>query len=168
MFAATNSVGVSSQKAVHVYVGPGTPELTALRNAAGPAAPAACTPGSAATLTGRFLFDGQASKVTVNGIERPVLLASPERIDFLCSEDAPGTQLQISLRNGTGTSNTWQTTMLADAPGILTVDAAGTGQALAFRPGASELAALPESAISGQPGGCRRAAHRGRVRYFLR
>jgi uncharacterized protein (TIGR03437 family) len=165
IFTATNSVGAVSHKSVHLYIGAGTPEITSLRNAAGPAAVAACTPGSVATLVGRFLFDGdmpvadrsgstldlQKTQVSVNGIQRPVLFASPERVDFLCSQDAPGTPLQIALQRGADTSNILKTTMLADAPGILTVNDTGTGQAVAFQSGTSELAALPNPRFQGEP-----------------
>ncbi len=163
-FTATNSVGIAASKQVRLLVASGKPHLTGLRNAADAAATAACTPGSAATLTGRFLFSGdtpvaersgsalnlQNTKVLVNGVPRPVLFASSERVDFLCSQDAPGTQLEIALQSGDTLSNTLQTTMLSDAPGIFTLDGA-SGQALAFRTGTSELAALPNARFSATP-----------------
>jgi len=164
-FTATNAFGASTTKPVHVYVGAGTPELTGLLNTAGPAATAACTPGSMATLVGKFLFDGdtpvaepsgatldlQNTQVWVNGNRTPVLFASTNRVDFLCSQDAAGTPLEITVQNGANMSNTLKTAMMADAPGILTADAGETQQALAFRPGTSQLAAIPNPRFQGSP-----------------
>ena len=163
-FTATNSFGVSSSKSVHVYVGAGTPELTGLRNAAGASATAACTPGSMATLVGRFLFAGdtpvaepsgstldlQTTQVWVNAIRTPVLFASINRVDFLCPQDVAGTPLEIALQSGANMSDILKTTMLADAPGILSVDGE-TGQALAFRSGTSNLAAIPNPQFQASP-----------------
>ena len=163
-FTATNSFGVSSSKWVHIYVGAGAPELTELRNTAGPAATAACTPGSMATLVGRFLFAGdtpvaehsgatldlQKTQVWVNGIRTPVLFASINRVDFLCPQDVAGTPLEIALQSGTNMSNTLKTTMMAEAPGILSADGK-TGQALAFRSGSSKLAAIPNPQFQASP-----------------
>jgi len=151
-FTATDSVGVSSSRQAHIYVGAGGPELTGLRNFA-PGATAACTPGSAATLTGRFLSaSGQQTQVFVNGSGAQVLSASAERVDFLCPSGlAPGATLEITLQNGARRSSALKATMAADAPGILTVDDSATGQALAFRRGTSELVGVPNPQVVASP-----------------
>lgn len=166
IFTATDSAGASSHKTTRLHVGTGEPELTALRNFAGPGAKAACTPGSAATLTGNFLFEADApsadlsggtfdlqqTSVSVNGIGTPVLFASAGRVDFLCPQNlSPGSSLEISLQRGTLRSNTLQAMMMPDAPGILTIDRFGAGQALAFRSGTSVVAALPNPRLESSP-----------------
>lgn len=164
VFTATDSAGVSASKTVSLYVADGTPELTELLNTAGAGAPAACTPGSVATLAGRFLFAGdrpamdrsgstldlQNTQVLVNGSGTPVLFASSDRVDFLCPRSDPGTPLEIVLESGAGRSNPIRATMQADAPGILTVDGEN-GQALAFPSGSSEIAAIPNPRLPARP-----------------
>lgn len=164
VFVATGATGVSTTKSVRVFVG-SKPELTALQNAAGSAATAACTPNSAASLQGRFLLARESSltersgsqldlggtRVMINGTPAPVLFASASRVDFVCPPSAPGTALEIAVQSGPDLSNRLTTTMAAAAPGLLTVDDSGAAQAIAFRPDTSEVAALPNSRIPARP-----------------
>ena len=164
-FSASTATGASSSAQVETYVGSGLPELNGLLNGAGDGATAACTPGSVATLTGRFLaatdvpasdhsgasLNLQGTEVWVNGARTPVLSASARRVEFLCPAAAVGTALGITVRNDAGSSKELQSTMLADAPGILTVDGSGKGQARAMVAGSSEYAAVANPHFPGSP-----------------
>ena len=142
-FAATNSAGVVSTASVPVTVDSGLPlvlkpELTA------------CTPGSVATIEGRWLSSDGAvvsdasgsslqlggTTVRVNGSAVPLLSASPTRLTFLCPSADPGAQLDVKVETETGDSASLQSTMLEASPVLLSA------------PGASESATQPEGFIT--------------------
>jgi uncharacterized protein (TIGR03437 family) len=164
-FSATDAAGRSFARSVNIYVGTGAPELTGLANVAGPEAIAACTPGSAAALTGRFLADpgeavtdrsGTALKlngtaVQINGRMVPVLFAAADRVEFLCPSEQPGTTLEIYVSRGSVVSNLVRTKMETEAPGILTLDPYEFRQALAFHAGPREIVGIATPQIDATP-----------------
>ncbi len=161
--AAPNARRQPSTPAVDGFGITGAPELDSLANVAGPTAPPACTPGSAAALNGRFfsndrepVFDGtgaahqlSGSEVWVNGATAALLFASSNRIDFVCPDEPPGTALEIVVRRGVLRSQPIATTIRAAAPGLLTLNS--SGQALAFRTGSSEIAAIANPLFDATP-----------------
>jgi uncharacterized protein (TIGR03437 family) len=164
LFTAINSTGAEVSKAVTVTVADGRPILDRLQNFAGTTALAACSPNSAAALLGSFLSAGNpavdltggtknlgGTRVQINGDYAAVLRSAPDRVDFVCPNLPQGTPLQIVVETATGVSGLIQSTMAESAPGILTADGSGTGQALAVHPGSTELAAIPNFRMSGKP-----------------
>jgi hypothetical protein len=162
---ATNAFGISTSKEIAVHVGAGTPEIAGLINVAGAGAPAACVSGAAAALTGNFLTSSEGSaadrsatslelngaQVLVNGAAAALLFASPDRIDFVCPQPPAGSTLEIFVRTAAGLSKPLTAAMAADAPGILAVDETGSGQALAYRTGSTDIVALPNPIFTAQP-----------------
>jgi len=132
---------------------------------AGSSAPAACVSGAAAALTGNFLTNSETSaadrsanslelngaEVLVNGSPAALLFVSPGRIDFICPQRPAGSALEIVVRSGAQLSKPLTAVMSADAPGILAVDESGSGQALAYRTGSTEIVALPNPIFAAQP-----------------
>jgi uncharacterized protein (TIGR03437 family) len=163
-FTATSSSAASSTGHTLVQVGSGKPLINGIRNAASQE-PAGCTSGAPATLTGSSLSAGQATasdpsgespelagaRVIVNGKAAPVLAASPERIDFLCPEQRPGTRLSISVENEAGNAPALETVMQPPAPAILTRDHSGRSQGIVRFSGTSLLAASRTYESIGQP-----------------
>ena len=147
-FTATNSAGASTAGTVVVEAGPGAPRLYDVRNAASQSL-AACSPGSAAVLTGEWL--GSASRVQVNGADAPILFVSSERIGFLCPEAEPGTVLSVSAETEAGMSGPAQTQMLPSAPGIFSRDGSGAGQGLVWFSGTARLASPRTYEAVGEP-----------------
>jgi uncharacterized protein (TIGR03437 family) len=152
-FAATNAVGVTTSKTTILDVGLGHPFITSLQNGAGGSASPVCSPGSVATLEGRFLSSGGSdpTKVLVNGSEVPVLSAGSDRVDFVCPSVAPGMSLDIGVKTRSGSSNSIRTKMRDAAPGIFTVDGSGSGQAFAWRTESADLAFVPNFKSQGKP-----------------
>jgi uncharacterized protein (TIGR03437 family) len=165
LFTATNTLGAATTKTVKLYVDSGQPVATSLENGAGGAAPAACSPGSVATIRGRSLFNGAVAasdrsgssdnlggtRVLVDGSYATILYASANRVDLLCPTAAAGIPLVIAVETAAGESNELQSVMQASAPGLLTSDGSGSGQALATQSGSIELAAIPNARFSGKP-----------------
>jgi uncharacterized protein (TIGR03437 family) len=165
LFTATNTLGSTTTEAVKLYVDSGQPVATSLENGAGGAAPAGCSSGSVATVRGRSLFNGAVAasdrsgssdnlggtRVLVDGSYATILYASANRVDLLCPTAAAGTPLVIKVETAGGQSNELQTVMRASAPGLLTFDGSGSGQALATQSGSLDLAAIPNARISGKP-----------------
>jgi uncharacterized protein (TIGR03437 family) len=89
--------------------------------------------------------------VMVNGNAAPVLAVSPERIDFLCPKEQPGTKLSISLENEAGSAPAIETVMQPPTPGILARDHSGSGQGMVTFSGTSLLAASRTYESIGQP-----------------
>ena len=131
-----------------ITVDSGEPLVTAVVNGASHSADSACSPGSVASLQGRWLNDAGAPRVYVNGVAVSVLAASSTRVDFLCPQDTPGTPLQVWLENAAGRTDALVTTMKNSAPGIFTLT--GASQGLVFLDN-SLLAAVRGSGDSGQP-----------------
>jgi uncharacterized protein (TIGR03437 family) len=137
-----------------IAVGSGKPFISGVRNAAGQES-ADCSPEAPATLTRSWLSAGQATasdrggdstelagaRVIVNGKAASMLAVSPERIDFLCPEQQPGTRLSISVENEAGDAPALETIMQPPAPAILTREHSGRGQGLVMFSGTSLLAA---------------------------
>jgi uncharacterized protein (TIGR03437 family) len=164
-FTATNTLGAATTKTVKLYVDSGQPVATTLENGAGSLAPAGCSPGSVATIRGRSLFNGPAAasdrsgssdhlggtRVLVNGSYAALLYASANRLDLLCPNAAAGTPLLLTVETETGQSNELHSAMHASAPGLLTADGSGSGQALAAQTGSLDLAAVPNARFSSKP-----------------
>jgi uncharacterized protein (TIGR03437 family) len=164
-FTATNATGATVSKTVLIEVDEGRPAATNLKNGAGLAASPACSPGSVATLAGRFLSgrdfpdlepasnagDVPQTSVVVNGSSMPILFAAKDRVDFVCPVTAPGSSLDIAVETESGKSNHLRSQMEEITPGIFTADGSGTGQALAWRTGSSDLALIPSFRLQGKP-----------------
>jgi hypothetical protein len=61
-----------------------------------------CSAGSVASLQGQWLNDAGVPQVSVNGTQVPLVSTGSTRIDFICPEGAPGTELQVRLENAAG------------------------------------------------------------------
>jgi len=150
LFTATNSLGFTQTKTVDIRVVASRPSLAGLRNAVGPGAVAACSPGTLATLVGTSLAgSGSAMRVLVNGTSASVIRASNEKVDFLCPQLAPGTPLTISLETDGISSNEVPAAMETSAPGLFSLDGMGTGLGMVLH--ARGLAALPRFDRAGMP-----------------
>ena len=91
------------------------------------------------------------ARLMVNGNAAPVLAVSPERIDFLCPKEQPGTKLSISQENEAGSAPAIETVMQPPTPGILLRDHSGSGQGMVTFSGTSLLAAAgPLRALASQ------------------
>jgi uncharacterized protein (TIGR03437 family) len=161
---ATNSARASSAGYVRITVDSGKPVITGVFNAASRVEPP-CSPGSVASLAGRWLAsvntpvanpsgtltDLAGTRVRVNGEYAPVVYASPTRVDFICPDTTPGTLLMISSEDGAGTAEPVLTTMYQVTPGLYSVDGTGGGQGQITLAGTSVLAASRDYRALGQP-----------------
>jgi uncharacterized protein (TIGR03437 family) len=161
---ATNSANASSTGSLAIVVDSGQPVITGIQNAASMAQPA-CSPGSVASLTGRWLTSNGAlvsnlsgtvtelggTQVKVNGEDVSLIYASATMVDFVCPETDPGTPLLVSAENGAGIADPVSTTMYQTAPGLYSVDGTGTGQGLITLAGTSLLATSRTYLGLGQP-----------------
>ena len=161
---ATNSANAASTGNVTIVVDSGKPVITGIQNAASMSQPA-CSPGSLASLTGRWLASSDApasnpsgavnelggTRVKVNGEYVSVVYASARRVDFVCPETDPGTVLMVSAENAAGIADTVSTTMYPTAPGLYSVDGTGTGQGLITRADTSVLTTSRDYLMIGQP-----------------
>lgn len=134
-FTATNPTGQSSSAQVSLDAGRGLPVLDQ-------AQVSSCSPGSVASLGGEWLaatnsevsqpdgtsFELGGTRVNVNGQEVPVLYSSASRVDFLCPQLDPGTQLSVTVETDLGTSAPWASVMNRLAPRILAVSDADSSQ----------------------------------------
>jgi uncharacterized protein (TIGR03437 family) len=163
-FMATNATGETSSKTMFIDVESGHPSATSLQNGAGVSAPPVCSPGSIATVVGRFLSrsdlpalepatpdNAYHTRVLVNGSDVPILATAKERVDFVCPMVTSGTPLEIAVETESGLSNRLRTRMEDVSPGIFTADGAGDGQALAWRTGSPDLASIPSIRLQGKP-----------------
>jgi hypothetical protein len=161
---ATNSEKASSTGNLRLVVDSGNPVITDIRNAASMTQPA-CSPGSTATLTGRWLASSRGpvsdpsgavtdlagTQVKVDGEYASVVYASATRVDFLCPGTDAGTALAVSAENAVGITDPQATTMYQTAPGLYSVDGTGTGQGLITLAGTPLLAASRDYLALGQP-----------------
>jgi uncharacterized protein (TIGR03437 family) len=161
---ATNSASASSAGYVRITVDSGKPVITGIFNAAC-RVKAACSPGSVASLAGRWLAsvntpvvnpsgtltDLAGTRVRVNGEYVPVVYASSTRVDFICPDTPPGTLLTISSDDDAGTTDPVSTTMYQATPGLYSFDGTGGGQGLITLAGTSVLAASRDYRALGQP-----------------
>jgi uncharacterized protein (TIGR03437 family) len=164
-FTATNSTNVSSTGDVWIQVDSGEPVITDVRNAASQIPQRACSPGSIASLVGRWLAAGDqpasdpsggstqlaGTRVKVNGVYAPVLYASLGRIDFQCPGVEPGTVLDISAETEAAVANPVATIMQSSAPGLYSWDGSGQGQGLVTIASRSLLATSRSYQTTGQP-----------------
>ncbi|MBZ5723498.1 MAG: putative Ig domain-containing protein [Acidobacteriia bacterium] len=163
-FTATGSATASGTGRVAITVDAGKPVITGIQNAASGAEPA-CSPGSVASLAGRWLASADTpvadasgavtelggARVKVNGEYVPVVYASAARVDFVCPGSAPGTPLVVSAEGNAGIADAVSTTMHRTAPGLYSVDGSGTGQGLITLAGTTLLAASRDYRALGQP-----------------
>jgi uncharacterized protein (TIGR03437 family) len=147
-----------------MVVDSGIPVITGIQNAASLTQPA-CSPGSAASMTGRWLASSvepvsdrsgavtnlAGTQVKVNGEYASVVYASATRVDFVCPGTDAGTALTVSAENGAGVTDPQSTTMYQTAPGLYSVDGTGAGQGLIMLSGTSLLAASRDYLALGQP-----------------
>ena len=161
---ATNSAAASSTSVLAIIVDSGKPVITGIFNGASWAEPA-CSPGSVASLAGRWLAsvgtpvsnpsgtvtELGGTRVKANGEYVTVLYASPTRIDFVCPGTAPETPLTISVENTAGISDPASTTMHRATPGLYSFDGTGNGQGQITLTGTSLLATSRDYRALGQP-----------------
>jgi uncharacterized protein (TIGR03437 family) len=161
---ATNSAAASSTSVLAIIVDSGKPVITGIFNGASWAEPA-CSPGSVASLAGRWLAsvgtpvsnpsgtvtELGGTRVKANGEYVTVLYASPTRIDFVCPGTAPETPLTISVENTAGISDPASTTMRRATPGLYSFDGTGNGQGQITLAGTSLLATSRDYRALGQP-----------------
>lgn len=148
VFTALGAQETTASAHVRITVGSGEPVATALVNAASQSTDSVCSPGSVASLQGQWLNNASTPQVYVNGAAVPVRSASSTRVDFLCPEGAPGTQLYVWLKNAAGRTDSLATTLRNSAPGIFTLTSSTQG--LIFFNN-SLLAAVRSFAAPGQP-----------------
>jgi len=164
VFAASNSANTTTTGTVAIQVDSGIPVVTGLRNAASQSAETVCSPGSIASMFGRWLSSGEVARdnlggsillggtrVNINGKYVPVLYASSERVDFLCPDVDPGTVVDISAEVNEKASNHVQTTVQLVALGLFSLDGSGKGQGLVTLMGTSLLATNRTYKGDGQP-----------------
>jgi uncharacterized protein (TIGR03437 family) len=149
-FTAKSALGVTT-KSVHIQVGSSRPVLSGLRNGVGRGAPAACSPGALATLTGTSFGNDSSdpARVLVNGSEASVVRAFAEQVDFVCPMLSAGTPMGIAVQVGNQVSDEIRTVMQQTSPGLLSVDGSGSGQGVVTH--ARGLSALPRFEREGMP-----------------
>jgi uncharacterized protein (TIGR03437 family) len=177
-FTATNSARISSSGSVMIEADAGLPVITDLRNAASQvpqnvppkgsvrARPVlmSCSPGSVASLLGRWLAAGTqptlnpngssarlaGAEVIVNGDPAPLVYASTTRVDFLCPEAASAETLEISAQIDGTASNVVHADQQATL-GLYSTDGSGQGQGMVTLAGTSLLATPRSYLNAGQP-----------------
>jgi uncharacterized protein (TIGR03437 family) len=146
-FVATNSARQSSTAQVTIDVDSGRPVLT-------PSEQSACSPGSVATLAGRWLavsgdmlsdasgssMDLGGTKVKVNGQSVPVLFASESAVNFLCPILNPGEPVSVAVETASGVIDVLATTMQEASPTILSLDGSDENQGLISFARSSDIA----------------------------
>jgi uncharacterized protein (TIGR03437 family) len=161
---ATNSAAASSTSHVAIMVDSGKPVITGMFNAASRAEPA-CSPGSVASLAGRWLAsvdspvsnpsgavtDLGGTRVTVNNEYVSVVYASPTRVDFVCPDATPGIPLTISVEDKAGIAVPAMAAMHGMTPGVYSIDGTGDGPGLIALAGTSLLATSRDYRALGQP-----------------
>jgi len=163
-FTATKFPTGYSTGQLAIVVDSGKPFVTDVHNAASGTNPA-CSPGSLASLTGRWLASSDTpvsdpsgagtelggTRVKVNGEYVPLVYASPTRIDFVCPQIDPGTPLTISAENQAGSAGPVSTIVYQGTPGLYSLDGSGTGQGMVSLAGTSLLATSRDYLALGQP-----------------
>ncbi len=177
-FTATDSAKASATGSVVILADPGKPIITDLRNAGSqvpqdvPAkmpnpsqpAPMSCSPGSVASLIGRWLASGTqpasdatgnstqlaGAEVMVNGNLAPVVYASATRVDFVCPAAVSGGVLEISAVIDGTVSNVVHADQQATL-GLYSADGSGQGQGMVTLAGTSLLATPRSYLNNGQP-----------------
>ena len=145
VFNALSPTGEVTTEAVELEVDGGAPSITRVVNAASQSREAVCGAGAIGRLEGRWLTgestaaavdsSGSAPRlsgtaVRVNGEAVPVLYASATRVDFVCPDSVPGSQLAIVVETPAGSSRPVQTMARDLAPGIFAIDSSEAGQGM--------------------------------------
>jgi uncharacterized protein (TIGR03437 family) len=164
IFTATNSIRISATERVLIEVGSGAPVVSAIINAATGSQSSACSPGSVASLRGKWLFNGAraadpsgnsvdlaGTRVKVNGAMTPVLYADSTRVDFLCPQFAAGTPLEAAIETKAGMSGVVKSVMQRVSPGIFSLDGSGLGLGLVSLRGTRAMAVVRDFRNAGQP-----------------
>jgi uncharacterized protein (TIGR03437 family) len=177
-FTATDSAKHAATGYVTIEVGSSLPTITDLRNAGSQVsheilpsavvrnrtATISCTPGSVASLIGRWLSAGTqpiaaptgssaelaGTQVIVNGYPVPLVYASATRVDFVCPAAIAGGELEISAQIEGAASNAIDANQQATL-GLYSVDGLGHGQGMVTLSGTSLLATPRSYLNNGQP-----------------
>ena len=177
-FIATDSAKHAATGYVTIEVGSTLPTVTDLRNAGSQmsheALPSAgvrsrtatmsCTPGSVASLMGRWLNAGTqpsaaptgsstelaGTQVIVNGYPVPLVYASATRVDFVCPATIAGGELEVSAQIEGAASNAIYANQQATL-GLYSVDGSGHGQGRVTFSGTSLLPTPRSYLNNGQP-----------------
>jgi uncharacterized protein (TIGR03437 family) len=145
-FGAMNSAHRSSSAPVVIEVDSGLPVLNSAERFS-------CSPGSTASLTGKWLaapgsafsdpsgsvMDLGGTRVKINDQYVPMLFSTATQVNFLCPALDPGTQLLISVESASGLSEPLIATMQEASPVILSLDGSGQNQGLISFAGATDL-----------------------------
>jgi uncharacterized protein (TIGR03437 family) len=149
--AAGSLTGALEPGHVTVDVDSGAPVVTQVVNAASRSSQSACSSGAIGSLEGEWLAEASADSesssgprpgtvVRINGQTAPVLYSSATRLDFLCPDSVPGTELNVIVETSQGSSSPVSTISQVAAPGIFSVDGSGSGQAMVVHAGSQLLA----------------------------
>ncbi len=123
-----------------------------------------CSPGSVASLLGRWLTAASqpisnptggstllaGAEVIVNGSPAPLVYASPTRVDFVCPQAVSGGELEIAAQIGGVASNVLRAYQQATL-GLFSSDGSGQGQGMVMLSGTSLLATPRSYLNAGQP-----------------
>jgi uncharacterized protein (TIGR03437 family) len=164
VFTATNTAQAVATGHVVITVDAGKPTALVVRNAATKTGPA-CSPGSLASVEGRWLGSDRAgtsdpsgsatalkdTAVKVNGESAAVVYASWDKVTFVCPAVEPGTLLNVIVEAETGMSNPVAGSSAAIAPGLFMVEDGGASQGWVYLSGTSLLAVSRDYRGLGQP-----------------
>ena len=163
-FTAVDSAGAKFSASVTVQVDSGQPLLTGIVNAASRSREAACSPGSIATIEGRWLTTAAAASdrsgdsveiagihVWANGMPVPILSASSTALDILCPDAVAGTTIQFVVQTDRGMADPLGTKALSATPGIFTVDGSGSGQGVVVLDRTGSVAMVRNYRVEAQP-----------------
>ena len=171
MFTATNTAQAATTGHVVINVDSGRPVTTLLRNAATSTGPA-CSPGSLASMEGRWLgsdrngvSDPSGSAMSLNGVAvkineeyAPVVFAAWNKVTFVCPAAEPGKSLNFVVETEAGASEPLTGSNAAIAPGLFMVDD-GAGQGLALPLGHVTVGDEPGLPGAGTTGAAGRLDH---------
>jgi len=146
-FAATNSASQSSTAQVTIEVDSGLPVLTHSERFA-------CSPGSVADLTGKWLAapgamlsdpsgnstDLGGTKVKVNDQYVSVLSSSQTLVKFLCPDLDAGTPITVAVETKSAASNRLTAIMQKATPRIFSLEGAAANQGLISFVGTTDIA----------------------------
>jgi uncharacterized protein (TIGR03437 family) len=140
---------------VTVTIESGAPIISAVVNGASRSDKAVCSPGSVASVTGRWLgavqSDAGATVLRINGAPAPVLYTSPTRVDFLCPDVIAGTQLEIVAETPYGLTAPARVRSQDITPGLFSLHGSGSGEGLVLHAGTSVPVAIRKVASSAVP-----------------
>jgi len=161
---ATNSVGLSADKTIHIAVLPPKASVDGLYNAASHALDRTCSPGSLAAVVGSG-FTGQApqqapatprptelagAQIMLNGTAAPILSASDTSIQFQCPALSPGTRISLVVQPANGEpSDPMEFTLSEATPGLYQLG--GTAQGAILIAGTDRVAMAATDAMPSRP-----------------